>query len=127
MKHIKERVEKYIEENKTMRTPPSTRTKDDANKELHEIELKINREKGNLESIAKQRAESEAGFVARERKCKDTEIKIRKNCNELNEAISAKEKEIKHLDNIIASKTSDIESLKNDEKVAADLFKTPFV
>ena len=106
-----------------MRVVPSTRTKDDANKELHEIELKINREKGILESIAKQRAEAEAGFAAREQKCKDAEIESRKNCNELVEVVSAKEKEIKHIDNHIASKTSAIGSLKNDEKVAVESFK----
>lgn len=107
-----------------MRVVQSTRTKDDANKELHEIELAINGEKSKLESIAKQRAESEVGFAAREQKCKEIEIHTRKNCNELIEAIEEKEKEVKHLDNRIASKTSDVESLKNDEKVTHNLFKS---
>ena len=49
-------------------TPPKTRTKDDANKELKEIELKINAEKSKLYVVVKDRENAEAGFVAREQK-----------------------------------------------------------
>lgn len=106
-----------------MRTPPSTRTKDDANKELHEIELKINLEKTKLESITQQRTDAEAGFAAREQKCNNIEVICAHKVNNLDEIVSVKEKEIKHLDNKIASKTDTLESLKNDEKVAIGTYK----
>ena len=49
-----------------MKFPPSTRTKDDANKELHEIDLKINTELAKLEILQRDRSEAEVGFSLRE-------------------------------------------------------------
>ena len=106
-----------------MRIVPSTRTKDDANKELHEIELAINGEKAKLESISRERALTEGGFSAREKKCNDAEIKCRKTLNEFNEVVSAKEKEIKILDNHISESNSRFATIKEDHSVFVESYR----
>mgnify|MGYP001566626789 CR=1 FL=1 len=106
-----------------MRIVPSTRTKDDANKELHEIELAINGEKAKLESISRERALTEGGFSAREKRCNDAEIKCRKTLNEFNEVVSAKEKEIKILDNHISESNSRFATIKEDHSVFVESYR----
>lgn len=91
-----------------MRTPPSTRTKDDANKELHEIELKINVAKTALERVAAERAAAEEGFATREKRCKDIE-------DSFGEAVRAADEKIKNSEQII--KLLDIQIAKSTESL----------
>lgn len=91
-----------------MHTPPSTRTRDDANKELHEIELKINEEKNALEKINRERTQAESGFEKRE---KDHERKVAKSVVEAEHLDLKKtllEDEINDLEAEKVSKNSEI-------------------
>lgn len=89
-------------------TPPSTRTKDDANKELKEIELKINEEKQKLYIVVKERENAEQGFVDRENKCKNIETTLAESAESLSEKITENTKIVKEQENEIAQNTSKI-------------------
>lgn len=106
-----------------MRTPPSTRTKDDANKELHEIELKINGEKIILEAITKKREEAEIAFAARELKCDVDEEESNKKIKKQSEIYDQKEKLILALDVRIGEKTKDVNDLLEKESYETRIHK----
>lgn len=89
-------------------TPPSTRTKDDANKELKEIELKINEEKQKLYVVVKERENAEAGFFAREQKANKIVSESEEMVTNLEVSIQAKKEEIKEQEKTIVENTSKI-------------------
>jgi len=103
-----------------MYTPPQTRTEDDARKELKNIELKINVAKTGLEIAGKRRADAEAGFVAREKKIDNKELKFKTEEDSLKKDIVGKKNDILELDKMIESKNREISGLKIESSNADD-------
>lgn len=97
-----------------MRTPPTTRTKDDANKELHDLEILINKEKAKLEIVSKERADREPGLVAREEKCRKTEEKSKEIVEKIEADIAIKKEELLNTEHFIKVNNNLILSQKND-------------
>lgn len=85
-----------------MHTPPSTRTKDDARKELKEIELKINSEKSLLEKIMKERELAESSFATREQKVINSERELSDVLDRLNRKIESNDTTIREQETRIA-------------------------
>lgn len=99
-----------------MRTPPTTRTKEDATKELHEIELEINKEKDMLARIKATRAEAEVAFELRENKFKERESKIDIDEEKFKQDAEGRKRTIEFLDSEIADKTARIKYLDKQEE-----------
>lgn len=103
-------------------TPPKTRTKDDAFKELKEIELKINAEKDKLFVAVKERENAEAGFVAREQNANKIVSESKEMVTNLELSIQEKKEEIKEQERIIAENNSEIaKGIKDFNSISANI------